>query len=50
MRCAFDHYLSQRGMKRVLRIGAIEAVVTIAPTGDQVGGLQFRQFVLYRLQ
>lgn len=45
---AFAHDLGQGREQRVLRIGAIEPMIPVRATQDQIRRLQLRQFILDR--
>jgi hypothetical protein len=47
---ASDYQISQRSIERVLGVCEIEAMVTVASTRDQLGGLEFRELILDRLE
>jgi hypothetical protein len=50
LRRSADNDLSQRAVERVPGIGAIKAVVAIAPADDETSRFQFGQFILNGLE
>jgi len=42
--------LSQRRIERVLRVSAVEPLVTVAASRDQIGGVEFCELVLHGLE
>ncbi len=50
MRGRADDKLSQGGIERVLRVGAVKAVITVASTGNEMRRFQLGQLILHRLQ
>src|SRR3977135_367413 len=45
-----NYQVSQCSIQRVLRVCAVEAMVTIAATRDQLAGLEFCELILYGLK
>ena len=50
MRRAFAHDLRQVAIERVLGVGAIEPLITVAAADHQIRTFEFRQFILNRAQ
>jgi hypothetical protein len=50
MRGGIDDEFPQRAIQRVPGIRAIESLISIATTGDELGSLKFRELILHRLQ
>jgi len=42
--------LSQRRIERVLGVSAIEPLVTVAASRDQIGGVEFGELILHGLE
>jgi hypothetical protein len=50
MRGGIDDEFPQRAIQRVPGIGAIEPLISIATTGDELGCFELRELILHRLQ
>jgi hypothetical protein len=50
MRGRIDDEFPQRARQRVPGIGAIEPLISIATTGDELGSFEFRELILHCLQ